>query len=175
MKTVPLCGKVAAGRVAFVDDGDYDLVMPYRWYVIERTRNGRMHGPYAATSVWDAVRKHKSVVLMHKLITGYPQTDHKDHDGLNNQRYNLRPATNPQNHANERKTLTVGGKPTSSRFKGVCWSKKNRKWQVRIRVGNGKRLNLGMFASEVDAARAYDDAAREHHGEYAYLNFPQAA
>lgn len=174
MKTVPLHGKIAAGRVARVDDGDYDLVMQYRWHVIERVRPGRRtHGPYAAAGIWDGERNRH--ILMHKLLTGYPQTDHRNHDGLDNQRHNLRPATDPQNHANERKPLAYGGKPTSSRFKGVCWSKRERKWQARIRVGNGKRLDLGMFKSEIDAARAYDEAALTAHGEYAYLNFPQAA
>ena len=174
MKTVPLHGEKAAGRVALVDDADYEFVMQYRWNVLERARNGRTHGPYAIANTGYG-RKGRRPVLMHKLLTGWPQTDHQDHDGLNNQRYNLRPATDPQNHANERKPLTYRGKPTSSRFKGVHWAPRQRRWVARIRVGNGKRLNLGSFKSEIDAARAYDEAALAASGEYACLNFPLAA
>jgi hypothetical protein len=174
MMTVPLHGKKAAGRVALVDDEDYEIVMQYRWYVLEQIRNGRTHGPYAIAHTGHG-RKNQRTILMHKLLTGWPQTDHRNHDGLDNQRSNLRPATDPQNHANERKTLTRYGKPTSSRFKGVYWATQSRRWAARIRVGNGKRLHLGSFRSEIDAARAYDEAALAAWGEYACLNFPPAA
>ena len=174
MKTVPLHGKKAAGRVALVDDEDYDLVMQFRWYVLEPIRHGHTGGPYAIARTGHG-RKNNPMVLMHKLLTGWPQTDHRNHDGLDNQRSNLRPATNLQNHANERKPLSYGGKPTSSRYKGVSWAPRQRRWVARIRVGNGKRLNLGSFKSEIDAARAYDEAALAASGEYACLNFPQVA
>src|SRR5258708_9050696 len=62
MRTVPLHGKKAAGRVAVVDDEDYELVSPYRWHVLENPRPGRINGPYAAAG--------HSHVLMHNLILG---------------------------------------------------------------------------------------------------------
>jgi hypothetical protein len=169
MKTVPLHGKIAAGRVALVDDEDYELVMQYRWNVLERARNGRTHGPYAITDTGYG-RTGRRGILMHKLLTGWPQTDHRDHDGLNNQRSNLRPATNSQNHANERP-----GTGFASAYKGVSLGSRGHGWQARIRVGGGERLYLGIFKSEIDAARAYDAAARKHHAEYACLNFPRTA
>jgi len=83
MKTVPLHGKKAAGRVARVNDEDYDLVMQYRWRVHDPDpRPGRRrNGPYAVTSVGRS-----GVLRMHCLIMGVNGVDHRDHDGLNNQR-----------------------------------------------------------------------------------------
>lgn len=163
MKVIPLHGEKAAGRVALVDDADYRLVMAYRWYVFEDPRAG---GPYAQANTRrsDGVR---TTIKMHKLITGRPQTDHKDHDGLNNQRWNLRDCNQHGNQANERK-----GAGCSSRFKGVTWNKQARKWQAQIKV-HGRNRYLGLHVIEEDAARAYDTAAREAFGEFAWLNFGQ--
>jgi hypothetical protein len=163
MMTVPLHGPKAAGRVARVDDGDYDLVMAHRWNVLEQDRPGHWPiGPYATTNLPD----YGTTMLMHKLITGWPRTDHADHDGLNNQRYNLRPWTGGQNLQNARKRAG-----SSSVYKGVSWDKVNRNWLARICVEKHER-NLGRYASEIDAAIAYDAAAREAFGEFACLNFP---
>jgi hypothetical protein len=173
MKTVPLYGKVAAGRVALVDDEDYEVVMRHRWNVYERIRpNGSHVGPYATTSVpRDDGQGRIRIVQMHQLLMpGVRQVDHEDGDGLNNQRSNLRPATNVQNHANERKTRTWRGRPTSSRFKGVSWYKAGSKWMASIQ--DGRKRGLGYFTDEVEAARAYDAAAREAFGEFARVNFP---
>ena len=164
MMNVPLHGKIAAGRVALIDDADYELVMQHRWNVKEEVRNGLPHGPYAMTSI--KVEGKTRIVLMHKMLTGWPRTDHIDHDGLNNQRSNLRPATGSQNQWNSR-----SGKGTS-KYKGVDWDKKARKWRAGIRP-SGVRRWLGNFACEEDAARAYDAAALELFGEYACVNFPR--
>lgn len=175
MKTVSLYGKRARGRVAEVSDGDdYDLVMRHRWNVNERVRpNGSTVGPYAYTSIRRGGRTVN--VEMHRLLMpGVPQVDHKDGNGLNNQRSNLRDATNQQNHANEGKTRTYGGKPTSSRFKGVYRHKASGRWHAQINAG-GNHRSLGYFSDETDAALAYDTAAREEFGEFARLNFPEEA
>lgn len=168
MKTVPLGGKKAAGRVALVDDEDYDLVMQYRWHVLEyRRQDGRIDGPYAQTKTR---RDGREVgISMHKLITGWSMTDHRNGDGLDNQRSNLRPATKAQNSHNQR---PQAGK--SSRYKGVCWNRKAKKWVAGIRV-RGKYRYLGAFASEEDAARAYTEAALAIQGEYAYAARETAA
>ena len=105
---------------------------------------------------------------MHKLITGWPQTDHIDHDGLNNQRYNLRDATSVQNSREPDPAASA----TPLSYKGVGWDRKKRKWRVRI-FRDGRAICLGYFADEGAAARAYDAAALEHFGHYAYLNFPE--
>jgi len=144
--------------VALVDDGDYDLVMRYRWNAIEQPGQGCA---YALTN--DPAGPSRSL-HMHTLITGWAQVDHRDHNGLNNQRANLRPATHSQNLGNQRKR-----RGTASRYKGVTPCK--RSWQARIRV-NGKQTHLGTYGTEEEAARAYDAAARRAFGEFACLNFP---
>ena len=168
MKTVPLHGQKAAGRVALVDDTDFELISQYRWFFEERTIDGRRSlGPYARANVrlpggrWVTRR-------MHNLITGIGNLDHADHNGLNNQRDNLRPANQSQNGGNARPRLSG-----ASAYKGVQRFKPGR-WRARICV-NGRQTSLGLFASEEAAARAYDVAALAAWGEFAYLNFPQEA
>lgn len=164
MKEIPLVGKKGAGRVALVDDEDYELVMQYRWRLLESRRQGRLNiVPYAITEVRRDGRRTSQ--LMHSMITGWPLVDHFDHDGLNNRRWNLRPATGSQNSANSRVYL----KAKSSRFKGVTWYRRNRKWGARICV-NGTHRHLGLFTSEEDAALAYNAAALKAFGEYAFPN-----
>jgi hypothetical protein len=103
---------------------------------------------------------------MHKLLTGWPQTDHVDHNGLNNQRYNLRPATDSQNRANQRPS-----RPRISAFKGV--TPRYGRWAAQIKVG-GRHVSLGVYGTEAEAALAYDAAARHYFGEYACPNFTEA-
>jgi hypothetical protein len=166
MKTVPLHGKYARGRVALVDDEDYELVMQYRWHVTEAKRPRKQGVTEAGPYVVCQPRRGVSRVRMHTLITGWNYVDHKDHDGLNNQRSNLREATASLNGANRRKMAGY-----SSVFKGVSWLKKQRIWVAKIRI-DGQLRYLGRFRNEADAARAYDAAARAAWGEFAYLNFP---
>ena len=162
MRTVRLNGRRAAGRVAIVSDEDYELVSGWNWHIYYN----KTAGPYAIGAPKGAGRGAKQA-MMHTLITGYAQTDHVNHDGLDNQRHNLRPATHAENQWNG---LPQTGK--SSRFKGVCWVTRDRRWLASIRV-NRKTHYLGEYRSEEDAARAYDAAAREMCGEFACLNFPE--
>lgn len=167
MKTVPLYGAKAAGRVARVDDWNYELVMSYRWCVWERERAAYYRsGPYAVSGGWGGARQ----VRMHNLLMpGVRMVDHWDGDGLNCQEYNLREATTAQNGANRGKQ----GIPSSSQFKGVYWHKGKGSWRALIQV-DGKRSYLGQFADEAEAAMAYDAAARAAFGAFARLNFPEA-
>ena len=167
MRTVPLGGSKAKGRVARVDDEDYEVVSQFKWYVKEdRRANGYVAGPYAATSVHE--NGTCRTVRMHTLLTGWREVDHKDHDGLNNQRSNLRDATRQQNSHNARPWLGNA----ASRFKGVSWDSQAGKWKALIRV-RGKYHYLGFYADEEQAARAYDAAAQDLFGEFAYVNLPQ--
>jgi hypothetical protein len=98
------------------------------------------------------------------LLPDWAEIDHIDGDGLNNCRSNLRAATHSQNQGNTRKRLG-----TSSQFKGVCWSKCAGKWRAYIR-SDGKLKFLGYFASEFEAAQAYNSAALEKWGSFAKVN-----
>ena len=166
MRTVALSGKKAAGRVALVDDADYELVSRYRWHVHERDfgPGRRPMGPYARTGVYNPADRRTKMFLMHVLITGVSTgLDHANGNGLDNQRRNLRPAGQRLNMANTPPIVRT------SRFKGVRLLPSGR-WQARIRIGNP--IYLGLFDAEEAAARAYDAAARAAWGEFARLNFP---
>ena len=145
--------------MALVDDADYELVSRYRWTVNEPKRVA-----YAQTSMR---RPRRTTISMHALIMGQPGIDHVNLNGLDNRRANLRPATLSQNGANRRSA--VG---STSRFKGVSWYSRYGCWTAHIMVNKHAR-NLGNFADEIEAARAYDVAALAAWGEYARLNFPR--
>jgi hypothetical protein len=161
MKTVALGGKKAAGRVTCIDDADLPEVETYKWHVDERIRpNGSKTGPYAVATVPGGT------VKLHKLLTGWPETDHADGDGLNNQRYNLRPGTGWRNRAN-----TQPDRGAASSYKGVCFRKQDGYWMARVTL-DGRRVHCSLHHDEVEAAVAYDAAAVKYFGEYARLNFP---
>lgn len=92
--------------------------------------------------------------------------DHINGNGLDNRKANLREATCAQNSWNSGKSRGV----SRSKYKGPAWDKRYRKWEVRISV-HGKRIYIGRFNDELEAARAYDAAAVKYHGRYASLNF----
>jgi len=164
MRTVPLHGAKAAGRVALVDDGDYELVMQHSWHLWIKNTSHRANGPYAATCI--KRNGHWTTMLMHNMIAvQWTKVDHRNHDGLDNQRSNLRDGSGARNDYNRRPNVN-----SSSQYQGVCWNKKHTKWLARITI-NGRRQHLGYFTSEEDAARARDTATLKAWGDQAYLNF----
>jgi len=144
--------------IALVDDEDYELVSKYKWHMLSATRR------YARAAIKIETNKYIRT-LMHKLIMDTKEhIDHIDSDGLNNQRSNLRIATQSNNMMNASKQNRG-----SSRHKGVCWQKKNNKWTAYITL-NKIRYYLGIFIDENKAAEAYNIKAEELFGEYAKLN-----
>jgi hypothetical protein len=110
------------------------------------------------------------LVYLHREIMNAPEgllVDHINSDTLDNRRVNLRLATHSQNSCNRPKKSN-----TSSRFIGVNFEKLRNQWCAKIRH-HGKRIWLGRFENEIEAAKAYDEAARKYHGEFARLNFPE--
>jgi hypothetical protein len=157
VREIPL----SRGLVALVDDADYDqVVAPGSWYASPSGPNF-----YARKNCWRA--GHYVAVFMHMLITGWPNVDHRNGNGLDNQRANLRRSTRSQNMANRRTPCT-----NTSGFKGVHWHARCRKWVAQIGA-NGQLHYLGLFSSPEAAARAYDAAAVGLFGEFARPNFPQ--
>ena len=106
---------------------------------------------------------------MHRRIlnaqTGQ-EVDHANHNGLDNCRENIRLCTKNQNQWNQNKHQ----RRTSSRFKGVSWKGRNKKWCAQVQF-NGKNIHLGLFTDDESAARVYDEAAKRLFGEFAKLNF----
>lgn len=156
MKRIPL----TQGQFALVDDEDYDFLMKWKWYALKGKNTF-----YAVRDI--QIDKKKKTIWLHRVIMNIPEgmfTDHKDHDGCNNQRYNLRNCTKSQNNRNRKK---VEG--CSSKFKGSCWNKRAKSWFAYIKVGP-KLKSLGYFKNEIEAALAYNIAAKELFKEFAELN-----
>lgn len=153
--------KTPAGFVyATIDAVDAEVVATNLWCL----RKGR-RGSYAQTST--RTEAGKRPLSLHRLIwalAGRPDTpeiDHRNTDGLDCRRENLRAATRQQNARNQ--PLSIAN---TSGVKGVSWDSHNQQWKAAIRV-NGRLLNLGRHDDIEDAAAAYEAAARRYHGEFA--------
>jgi len=153
--------KLTRGKYALVDDEDYGRLNKDKWYA---EKNGKTF--YAARNIRNSDGK-RALSKMHRELMGNPVgklIDHKDENGLNNQKYNLRVCTRSQNQMNRGKT-----KNNTSGYKGVSWHRRIKKWGAHIRANN-KLKHLGYFDNKNDAAKAYNEAATEYHGEFAQLN-----
>lgn len=148
------------GLVTLVDDEDFERFGGFKWTVKPSSFTW-----YARR--WVRCGGDREMVKLHRLILGAPlgiEVDHKDGDGLNNTRANLRLCSNSQNQWNQR-VRPIG----TSRFKGVSWHRQTQKWRAQIRK-YGKKYWLGHFADEEEAALAYNKAALELFGAFAHLN-----
>ncbi len=163
MKKIQLHGKYSH-LFALVDDQDYEEVNQFKWYGHEYACDVI----YAETNCYHGKKRMR--MSMHRLILGLEFgdlriSDHENHNGLDNQRSNLRITTNQRNHFNRRSIRN-----TSSKFKGVSKYTRNEKWLAQI-AKNGRKIFIGHFDNEVKAAKAYDEKALELFGEFANLNF----
>lgn len=155
---IPLVGRGnLLGKIALVDESDYDLVKNYRWYL---THCGGGGIDYATTPFKISVGKW-SKINMHRLILNAPKgilVDHINHNGLDNRRNNIRLCNASENGRNRRVS-----KHNSSGFKGVS-RKRDGRYEAAIR--------LGTFENPEDAAKEYDRVATIIFKEFANLNFP---
>ena len=153
---------LGGGYEALIDATDYSVVSRYRWH-----RSGRAPLFYATTNSikGDSVAPGTSLHVFLASNGGRLDVDHKDGDGLNCRRRNLRTATRSQNMANQRKVRGV------SRFKGVVWDLQRLCWKAQLKA-NGRNINIGRFRTEQSAATAYNFVAFETFGDFARLNLP---
>lgn len=146
------------GLYATVDATDYEQLMSQgAWHT------SVFHGKPYATKHTSRTTGRRKTLLMHSLVCSVPdgkEVDHKDGDGLNNTRNNLRPATHAQNMGNLRKN--------GRRFKGVSFSTASNKWRARIRCGT--TMISVLCDTEIDAAKVYNYHAVRLYGEFAHLN-----
>lgn len=145
--------KLTQGRYTLVDHADFEWLNQWKWHY----DNGyAMRRDYSKGGVY---------ALMHRVILNVPkklETDHKNGDTLDNRRENLRVCTRQQNSFNKGPQIN-----NTSGFKGVFWRGDRNKWKVKV-----GRLHVGLFEDKTEAAKAYDKKAKELHGDFVKLNFP---
>lgn len=166
--------QLTRGKITTVDECDVEWLNQWKWqahfdptyrgdgnWLARRTLHGQGREGYS-------VYMHRVVLarMLERDLVRSEKVDHRDGNPLNNRRENIRLATHAQNVQNRKGLLG-----SSSPYKGVSWSKRSGCWIASIK-GNGRRVDLGYFDNEHDAARAYDIAARQQYGEFAFLNFP---
>jgi hypothetical protein len=143
-----------------IDAEDLALVSMFSWYVTDKDKWKYVH---KAPTEGNPFRS------MHRLIMDAPDDKHVDHingNGLDNRRSNLRLVTNQQNRWNQ-----DSHRGSSSKYKGVFFEKRRERWRAEIRFDH-RRVKLGDFPNEIEAAKAYDKIAWLCFGEYARTNFP---
>ena len=147
---IPLSGKNGDGQYIIVDKDDYVKFNCFKWHLSDGYAKRR-------------AGFNKNVYL-HREIMGNPelQVDHINRDKLDCRKSNLRLATPREQSLNS--------KPKNGKYKGVHFYKSRGNWSAQIGV-KGKNIFLGYFDNPLSAAKAYDQAAKEHFGEFAYLNF----
>lgn len=157
MKTIIL----REGQNSFVDNDDYDLVNNRKWFA-----GGGREKKYAMTYILDGKGKWVQI-SMHKMLLGSRgkmEIDHKNGNGFDNRRVNLRFATRQQNASNLGKKITC-----KSKYKGVVWRPDANLWRATL-TKNWKQISLGYYKTEREAAIAYNEGAKKHFGEFARLN-----
>lgn len=168
MIRIKLNSKKDLGRdyYALVDDGDHELIKGFTWYAKVYAQRNIVYA--RANQKTDTGWKN---IILHRLIMGVTDpkiiVDHQDGNGLNCQRSNLREASFSENNAN------VGPRSNGkSKYLGVSFHEHAKKFVAQISKDN-KNKHIGYFKDEIEAAVAYDAKAKELHGKFAKLNFPQ--
>jgi len=150
--------------LAILDDNPNDYIIKKPWslqkngYVTRTIYLGKINGKYANKTEY-----------LHRLILNPDfslQVDHIDGNKLNNKISNLRICTNQENNRN-----TKSRRGSTSKYKGVCWDSSTKTWLAQICIGNNKHIRIGRFSCEIEAAKAYDNEAKKHFGDFCYLNF----
>lgn len=153
------------GKVALVDDGDFDWLNQWKWY----DSGGGKYKHYARrflppkNGVIRCISMHRLILGLHGS-TASIEGDHINGNSLDNRRSNLRKCSTAQNACNRRPQ-----KKNRGRFKGVTWRNDTKKWRAMIRH-NKRLIHLGQFDDDADAAIAYNKASLKYHKEFGRLN-----
>jgi hypothetical protein len=158
---------------ALIDEVDLPIVRGKKWSLTTHSGSGRNNGAVVQSGARDIARSQLKRFIMG--LQGEGQTKriiHANGNPLDCRRENLVISTPEKSTRGGYKLLHRCGRPTTSRFKGVCWIEREGKWQSQIRIDDKPRM-LGLFDDEEDAALAYDEAARDVWGAQARVNFPE--
>lgn len=169
--------ELSQGQFTLVDDQDFEWLIKNKWNVrFDPTINGYYAKRTKYVGTFDGKKKYKTILMHREIVANilkendelklldnflkyppYYPVDHINHDTLDNTRVNLRIVTNRQNTQNKKSKCT-------SKYPGVCWSDMANKWVAYIRLG-GKKIYLGSFINEREAAIAYEKANRKYNHE----------
>lgn len=155
MKEIPL----TQGKVALVDDSDYEELNKHKWYAHRHATKGRFYARRNTT-----INGERITIRMHRQLLGIGEdskvlTDHLDNNGLNNQRNNIRITNTFGNQWNKGKQIN-----NTSGYKGISWHKQRQKWYASIKTNN-QLIYLGVFVDINDAVAAYKQAEALLHCE----------
>jgi len=154
---------LSQGQFALVDNEDFELIKNFRWYAAQAHNKKTWYARHSITG--------GGCILMHRLILKLKKNDkrlidHKNRNGLDNRRRNLRIASHSLNRYNCKKRAD-----NKSGYVGVNLHKQSGKWRARIGKDNNRK-SLGLFIDPTEAAIAYDKEAIKLWKENAILNFP---
>lgn len=150
-------------KVAIVDEDDYNDLLQFQWSAKKDTSVS--YEQYYAYGVVNGKR-----MFMHRYLlepTNDVCVDHKNHKGWDNRRSNIRIVSAIQNRKNSRKPNFT---KITSKYKGVGWNKQSQRWRASIYVDGGKKIHIGSFLKELEAAEAYNKEVEKYHGEYSFFN-----
>lgn len=151
------------GLTATIDAQDFEKISQFKWCA---KKSGSRY--YAVAYVRGGGRSNNKQVAMHRLILDYYgplDVDHINGNQLDNRKCNLRIVTRSQNNLNQKKV-----RKGTSKYKGVYFDKRRKRYIAEAKL-NGKRIFQKSFMTEIDAAKAYDEIAKKHFGEFASTNF----
>ena len=162
-KSIKLNSRKHLGYETIVDDEDYEILSQYKWHPEINPKSENVY-----VSGWinnKNIRMHRFVMKLHGNEIDDFHIDHKDRNGLNNQKENLRPCSHTENQHNTKKKKNG----ITSVYKGVYFKVDRNKFRAHIK-DNGKDIHIGYYQDEIDAAIAYNKQAIKLYGEFANLN-----